>query len=327
MTMDRVAIPPCEAGVVRPLWSVLIPCWNCAGYLREALGSVLAQDPGMEQMEILVVDDCSDRDDPGRVVAELGQGRVRFLRQAENVGKVRNYESGLLASRGRLIHQLHGDDRVLPGFYRAMEDAFDRHPGAGAFFCESEYIDASGVVTGRTGQELGETGLLGGFLQRLVEAQRIQTPSMVVRREVYEALGGFDRRLDCSEDWEMWIRIANRYPIGFCVEARAQYRHSLGNNSARSLLDGTRGRMQRRMFEIVDGYLPDGLVREVVGRRAMGQAMFFADQMPKVMRAGGLGAAFRLAAQALAFRGDVRVVRRLVAHAVRTVAAGRGSAW
>ena len=102
----------------------MIPTYNCANYLKVTLASVLAQDPGEAIMEIIVVDDYSTKDDPEAVVKEYGQGRVQFIRQEKNVGKVKNYETGLRASRGRYIHQLHGDDLVYDGFYKEMEAIF-----------------------------------------------------------------------------------------------------------------------------------------------------------------------------------------------------------
>jgi glycosyltransferase involved in cell wall biosynthesis len=315
--MDSIVqIPPC-LDEARPLWSVLIPCFNCADFLRFTLEAVLDQDPGAEFMEIIVVDDCSTRDDPQAVVDKLGHGRVRFLRQPTNVGKVLNYETGLLASRGRLIHQLHGDDVVLPGFYQAMAAAFDAFPEAAAFFCESDYIDESGAITGRTGRERRSTGILESWLPRIASAQLVQTPSMVVRREIYETLGGFDRRLDCSEDWEMWIRIANQFPVGFCSEARAQYRTTVGNNSTRSILNGKRGRVQRKMFEIVDSYLPADVVQGTQKVRARGQALFFADQVAKVMRLQGFHGWQNLCREVLRHSADPFVVRRLLSLTIR----------
>lgn len=310
-------IEPVCPGAPRPLWSVLIPCYNCATFLEQTLHSVLSQDPGPAKMEIIVVDDCSDRDDPAAVVKRRGQGRVRFVRQKTNVGKVRNYETGLEASRGHLIHQLHGDDLVLPGFYREMEAAFDQFPEAGAFFCESEYIDEKGRVTGRTGREQPHTGLLENWLPKIVEAQRIQTPSMVVRRDVYETLGGFDRRLDCSEDWEMWIRISNRCPVGFCTSTRAQYRSSTSNNSSRSFISGTRGRIQRLMFDIVDSYLCHEVVASVRRSRSIGQALFFCGQLPKAIDRGGFPAWLRLCGEILRFQCAPTVARRAASLTVR----------
>ncbi|HZG65515.1 MAG TPA: glycosyltransferase, partial [Herpetosiphonaceae bacterium] len=71
----RASITPVRDGAPRPLWSVMIPTYNCARYLRGTLESVLAQDPGPDHMQIEVVDDGS-QDDPAAVVAEVGRGRV-----------------------------------------------------------------------------------------------------------------------------------------------------------------------------------------------------------------------------------------------------------
>ena len=130
----RLALPPLPDTPDRPLWSVMIPTYNCSGFLREALESVLSQAPGRERMQIEVVDDHSTEDDPAAIVRDVGAGRVGFYRQTQNVGHVRNFETCLIRARGRFVHLLHGDDMILPGFYRAMERAFDSQPGIGAAF-------------------------------------------------------------------------------------------------------------------------------------------------------------------------------------------------
>lgn len=320
MESPHATIEALPAGLPRPLWSVLIPCYNCAEFLEKTLTSVLAQDPGPEQMEILVIDDCSTRDDPAEVVERLGKGRVRFLRQSKNVGKVRNFETGLEASRGHLIHQLHGDDLILGGFYQAMEAAFASHPEVGAFFCESDYIDEKGRITGRTGIELDETGVLSAWLLKIAVSNRIQTPSVVVRREVYETLGGFDRRLDCTEDWEMWIRIANRFPFGFCVEARAQYRSSSGNTSSLGMISGAFGNEIRRgVFPIVDSYLPTELLESVRDTRDLSQAYFFAANIPGVLRNSGIKSWLIICHETLRFSKRPEIIRRIASLTLRAV--------
>ena len=90
----HIKIPGLPKEAHRPLWSVIIPSYNCAKYLKQTLQSVLVQDQGEAIMEIIVVDDYSTKDDPEAVVKEYGQGRVQLIRQEKNVGKVKNYETG-----------------------------------------------------------------------------------------------------------------------------------------------------------------------------------------------------------------------------------------
>jgi len=133
----RLSVAPVPKGVERPFWSVMIPTYNCANYLRETLASVLAQDMRSEMMQIMVIDDHSTKDDPEAVVREIGNGRVEFYRQEVNVGHVRNFQTCLEKSRGRVVHQLHGDDLVCNGFY----DALVKHTKQNcAFFARSPML-------------------------------------------------------------------------------------------------------------------------------------------------------------------------------------------
>ena len=87
----RAIVPPVSEQIVRPLWSVMIPTYNCAEYLRETLASVLVQDPGAEIMQIEVIDDHSTQDNPAAIVEELGRGRVGFYQQPQNVGHIKKF--------------------------------------------------------------------------------------------------------------------------------------------------------------------------------------------------------------------------------------------
>ena len=313
VTESNIAtFPPVRLGTRRPLWSVLIPTHNCGCYLREALESVLVQDRGAGKMEIIVVDDYSTRDHPEDVIASIGTSRVKLIKQAANVGKARNYETGLLASSGILIHQLHCDDRVKPGFYDAMESAFAEFPDAGAFFCESNYIDGAGNITGHTGRERETVGIIGDFLDRIVVRQRIQTPSIAIRREVFEVLGGFDRRLPAFEDWEMWIRLSQFYPVGFIPEILADYRVSAGNSSTATVLDGTRFNTLRLMLSIVDNYLPPSVLERCHKARNRQMAEYVLHALPLLLEAKQYRAIGRMYLDALSFNRDPSTFRRIV---------------
>lgn len=253
----RATIPLVQKGTSRPLWSVMIPTYNCANYLRETLKSVLAQDLGTEVMQIEVVDDCSTQDNPRAVVEEIGCGRVSFYQQSENVGYIQNFETCLKRSHGKLIHLLHGDDCVREGFYFKMQRAFDEHPEIGAAFCRHIHMDEHGHWHWISWLEQPESGILSNWLERIAVMQRIQTPSVVVRRDVYERLGGFDRRILCwGEDWEKWIQIAAHYPVWYEVQPLAIYRTRSSSLSGSSIRTGKNIQDIRRVISIAKQNLP-----------------------------------------------------------------------
>jgi glycosyltransferase involved in cell wall biosynthesis len=116
------------------MWSVMIPVYNCADYLEETLQSVLLQDLGEELMQIKVVDDASTDMDVKELIARIGKGRVEYFRQPENLGSLRTFETCINHARGRIVHLLHGDDRIIPGFYTKMTALHERYPQVGAAF-------------------------------------------------------------------------------------------------------------------------------------------------------------------------------------------------
>lgn len=263
----REVIPPVSEGLPRPLWSVMIPTYHCARYLREALRSVLVQAPGPELMQIEVIDDCSTEDDPAAVVADLGAGRVVFYRQPRNVGHVRNFNTCVRRARGRLVHLLHGDDSVRDGFYREMERAFHESPDIGAAFCRYIWMDQEGQWQYVSALREPSSGLLSNALERMAAQQIVQAPAMVVRREVYEKLGGFDDRLSwCGEDWEMWVRIAAVYPVWYHVEPLAAYRTHPASLARRSTMTGRNIRDCLLAIDIYRPYLPAPDADRIAGR-------------------------------------------------------------
>jgi hypothetical protein len=243
-----------------PLWSVLIPTYNADDYLAEALGSVLAQDPGPGTMHIEVVDDHSSRGDPEALVARLGGGRVAFFRQSRNLGHTGNFNSCLRRARGTLVHLLHADDLVRPGFYERLATAF-RRPDVGAAFTRAVYADADGHWQSISPLERATAGVVADWLERIASGQRVATPAMVVRRAVYERLGGFDDRMTVGgEDWEMWVRIATRHAVWFEPEPLAVYRvNRPGSLTGDAEHTEALARDMLLATDIVAGYLPRSL--------------------------------------------------------------------
>ena len=283
----RTAIAPVPADISRPLWSVMIPTYNCASYLRETLCSVLAQDPGPEVMQIEVVDDFSTRDDPAAVVAEVGRGRVAFHRQPENVGHCRNFNTCLQRSHGRLIHLLHGDDCVREGFYRKLERAFSTRHDIGAAFCRYMSMDENGNWQTISPLEQLESGLLPDWLEKIATGQRLQPPSIAVRRDVYERLGGFDERISSyGEDWEMWVRIAAQYSVWYEVEPLALYRIHKSSLTGNTIRTGENARDLRQVIEINRAHLPEEHVQSWTNRARLSFALACLRRARRMLDAG-----------------------------------------
>lgn len=261
----RQPLPLISDNQVRPLWSVMIPTYNCAHYLRSTLESVLQQDLGPEIMQIMVVDDCSTQDDPEAVVQEIGKGRVEFYRQPQNVGMTQNFRTALELSRGYLIHQLHGDDQVRPGFYQKLQIAFESNSEIGAAFSRTISMDEDGHWTNLTDLERSTSGVLPKeWLHRLAIICCILTPSIVVRRAVYEKLGSFDERFYCAaEDWEMWMRIAVNYAIWYEVEPLSIYRTSSASSTGRNILNGRYIEDLNSATKMIHSHLPQPLPEKI----------------------------------------------------------------
>lgn len=258
-TVHDETIPPPVAAVGdahgRPLWSVMIPTYNCASYLRHTLESVLAQDPGRAAMQIEVVDDCSTRDDPAAVVRDLGGGRVEFHRRPTNGGATRNFNTCIERSRGHLVHILHGDDLVFPGFYRRLGEVADRHPGRALFACRSTYIDEEGVIWGVTDRVRSlENG--ADDVRAFLYETPIRTPGVVVRRRFYEDHGGFLPALVHTADWEMWARAIAASGGVVLPDVLSHYREFSANDTSKLRRTADNLRDVERTFRLFAGRYP-----------------------------------------------------------------------
>ena len=248
-------IQPVPGLIQRPRWSVMIPAYNCQQYLVGNILSVLQQDPGAEHMQIEVVDDCSTDTDVERLVREIGKGRVAYYRQSQNVGSLRNFETCLNRATGYFIHLLHGDDQVKPGFYAEIEKLFTDFPEAGAAFTGFVFVDGQNERLYDNHTLLHEPGLLKNWLVRIASSQLIQVPAMVVKREVFEKLGGF-YGVHYGEDWEMWVRIAAQYPVAHSPKRLALYRVHDENITSRYFLTGQSMTDALQVVDTIQQYLP-----------------------------------------------------------------------
>ncbi len=222
---------PCTSslGVTNLSVGVVIPAYNCAHYLDDAIRSALGQT--YQVREVVVVDDGSTDDCRGVVSAHAA--RVTYLR-IDNSGPARARNVGMAALSTDLVAFLDGDDIWHPEKI-ARQVARMQEPDLPALvYCGKTLIDASGRPIGPFDQHEFPQGDL---LLRLIAANHISTTSVAVaRRQVLLDLGGFQEHPDLRwvEDYELWLRCASRFTIGSVAEPLVRYRVH-GTNLTRNL--------------------------------------------------------------------------------------------
>jgi len=312
LKLDVPEIAPVPKGVHRPFWSVMIPSYNCAHYLAQTLKSVLEQEISLEEMQIEVVDDCSNKDDPETVVKEIGKGRVSFFRQLQNVGAPANFNTCIQRAKGQCLHILHGDDTILPGFYERLQAGIEKEAAVGAAFCRYLHMNENGHWQILSPVERETPGTLSNFLPSLAIVNRIMTPSIVVKRSVYEELGGFNLELFHSADWDMWKRIAAHCLVWYEPQTLACYRAHSASDASKLTKSGANITEACRAIEIAESYLPREIAAEISSKAKEHHAFKAIDTAYRMLAKGDKAAAIAQIRAGLKCSQTPRVMGALV---------------
>jgi glycosyltransferase involved in cell wall biosynthesis len=204
--------------------SVLIPTFNRDGVLRECLDSVVQQTIGFENLEIIVVDDCSDEVSTKDIVKGYIEFGVRLVENPSNIGQFRNLNRCIDLGQCPFIHILHSDDKISPGFYEKMLPIIINDNRIGAVFSRNYYIDEFSSEIKISPQLRRNTGKVEGWLSKLYISQQIQTPSIIIRSSLFNEIGRFREDLKSCEDWDMWVRLSEVTEMWYVDEVLAYYR-------------------------------------------------------------------------------------------------------
>lgn len=226
-----------------PKLSVCIPTCNRPKLFKQAIESVLAQS--FSDYELIVSDNASD-DTTAAVITSLKDSRIVHLRKEKRVGLVENWNSCLKAAKGPYITIFHDDDLMLPDNLSSKVGVLDRHRQMGLVHSNFNIIDEKGFTTKKAAhfinsQDFVENGL--SFLRKsLLGFNPVNPPSAMIRKECFERLGGFSKKLQFTTDWEYWMRISMHYDVGFLAAPFIGYRmyHNDGWVSSRylTIIDG-----------------------------------------------------------------------------------------
>ncbi|MGB6298836.1 MAG: glycosyltransferase family A protein [Rivularia sp. (in: cyanobacteria)] len=183
-------------------FSVIIPAYNASQYLSETINSVLAQT--FTDFELLIIDDGST-DNTAEIANYYCQldNRVKLISQTnQGVSKTRN--RGINIAKGKYIAFLDSDDQWLPNKLTTHIEHFNRSPNLGISFGRIEFMTSDSKPT----NSFSHSRLFQITLEHLYYENLIVTPSnAVIRRNIFDSIGGFDFSLSGTEDAELFFRI------------------------------------------------------------------------------------------------------------------------
>ncbi len=218
------------------LWSVMIPTYNASRYLAETLETVLAQNIPATEMEIVVVDNCSD-DNTVSIARAIGGNRVQVIVNEENMGMTANFNRCIEVAKGELLHLLNADDLVKAGFYQTYQSAFAQYPEVYLVSSTTEIINEKSAYQ-HTMPTIPSLHQPSNDVSGLVRWNPFRTPAIVVRKEAYHVVGGFDTSLTHAVDWDMWIRVIHRFKGLHLDTPLCQYREHPFNETSKVFRTG-----------------------------------------------------------------------------------------
>ncbi|MFH2013294.1 MAG: glycosyltransferase [Pseudomonadota bacterium] len=188
-----------------PKISVIIPTYNRANFIEEAIESVLSQS--YKDFELIVVDDGST-DETGKLVQRYGERIFYIYQNKKGVSHARN--TGIKNSSGEYIAFLDSDDKWLPDKLATQMDFFTHNPDA--LICHTEEIWFRNNA--RVNPMKKHRKYSGMIFDKVLPLCIISPSSVMLRREIFfDKIGFFDENLPACEDYDLWLRIAARYPV------------------------------------------------------------------------------------------------------------------
>jgi glycosyltransferase involved in cell wall biosynthesis len=221
----------------RPLVSVVMPVFNGERFLAEAIESVIAQT--YSHWELVLIDDGSS-DGSFRIASEYARkdARIRPFRNERNLGivKTRNRAFVEADKTSAYFAVLDSDDVCMPERLAAQVEFLERNPGHAVIGGNTLIIDEHSRVIGRRLYPATHEQIVDVITRYNPMAQ----PTCTIRRSALDQIGNYDERYPRCQDYDLWLRIAARYPIANLPAFTLKYRVSATQGKAVHLRDSLR---------------------------------------------------------------------------------------
>lgn len=215
-----------------PKVTVVLSTYKQAPFLRASIDSILVQT--LQDWELIVIDDCSP-DGTDRILNDYrGLNNVQVIRHTENWGANRTGNQGIQLAKGEYVHLASGDDIYLPQLLEREAALLDHNPCVGLVYANTYMIDDKGQVHGLWSEgrndskriRLSKDYICDGLseFEALLEGCHIWAGTVLCRRKCYEEVGILDLELPQAADWDLWLRLAQRYDVAYLAAPLAHFR-------------------------------------------------------------------------------------------------------
>jgi glycosyltransferase involved in cell wall biosynthesis len=265
-----------------PKVSILIPTYNYARYLPEAIESIIGQD--FRDFELLISDDCST-DNSAEVIARYAakDSRIRFEIHSKNLGMVENWNWCLSEARGEFVKFIFGDDKLIsPAALSQMVALMESDPAISLAASASRVVDSrSNVIETRNNFQ---PGTFDGkkIIVRCLErpANLIGEPTVVMFRKK-DAARGFDPRYRQLADLEMWFHLLEQGKFGHLAAPLCAFRKHPAQQTGLN-----RGRTEDENLWLLEEYFAKGRLAKMTTRRLLFAQIYSLRKLPAARDSG-----------------------------------------
>lgn len=209
--------------------SIIIPTYNREKTIEKSIRSVLAQT--YTHFELIIIDDGSS-DNTKQVVSAIDDERIVYYKQ-ENAGASAARNKGVTLARYDLIAFHDSDDMWRPEKLEVQMKYLENHPDCDVIYCGFQYHKQNG--DSMKAPVFDDVSLLSGrIFDTLIVKNMVGTPTMLMKKACFEDVGGFDTSILCLEDWELSLRLSEKYVFGFVNESLMDTYENEGSVSTRT---------------------------------------------------------------------------------------------
>jgi GT2 family glycosyltransferase len=226
--------------------------YNYEKFIGDSIESILSQT--FSNFEFIIVNDAST-DRTEEVINSYKDKRIIYIRNETNIGQTKSLNKGIRAARGKYLARMDSDDMAFPQRLSMQVEFMEKNPKIGVVGAWLQSVDERNRLI-RKSRYPAKPTLVRLLLLNLLNWPCLTHPTVMMRKEVFDCVGGYDERYFISQDYDLWLRIARKYPlrnIPCILLSYREHRHSL----SRSKKERTKQEVKDIVRSNVRFFMPD----------------------------------------------------------------------